>query len=120
MAKITAILSFVGVLAVIISMIYGGILGSQGKDFIETTKALFPVAIAIGLIGLATLVLGILLIVRLNKAGKPVVAGVLLIIAGGFSWIITFVALVLWIIAGIFLFRLKFDEDDEEEQEQVF
>lgn len=65
-------------------------------------------------IGIATLVLGILLATTLTKFGKKSTAAILLIVAGALSLLITYAALVLWVIAAVLLLRLKFDDDDAE------
>ncbi|BDE08508.1 hypothetical protein ACQUED_07005 [Lactococcus lactis] len=44
-------------------------------------------------------------------------AAILTLIAGIFAWVIIFVSLVLWIIAAVFLLRMKIKEGEENSNE---
>lgn len=114
MAKITAVLSFLGSVFVVINLAVGIVVASQGGSLGEVAAAALPLNLIIGMIGIATFVLGIILMVQFSRFGKPITTGVLLVIAGVFSWLITIVSLILWIIAGILLLLIKFDAGKSE------
>lgn len=127
LAKATGILNFIGAGLVLLSILVAIALllraapNSSGESAFmvgynaANTGFVLFLKILVVLIGLATFVLSILLLIHEKKFGKTYTAAVLTLIAAVFSGIITYIALVLWIIAGCYLVTWKFTEDDKEE-----
>ena len=125
--KVTGILSIVGAALIVIlfplSIAVASSAVSTGGDFSSNFSSslqagmqnpmLNAMKVVIGLIGIATFVLGIIFLSQAKKVNQKVTAGVLVIIAGVFSWLITLVSLVLWIIAAALFLRMKFEVTED-------
>ena len=68
-------------------------------------------------VGIATFVLAIILLRQNRRFNLSNAAAILTLIAGIFAWVIIFVSLVLWIIAAVFLLRMKIKEVEENSNE---
>ena len=75
------------------------------------------IKIIIGFMGIATFVLAIILLRQNRRFNLSNAAAILTLIAGIFAWVIIFVSLVLWIIAAVFLLRMKIKEGEENSNE---
>jgi len=122
LVKVTGILNIIGAALVVLSTIVSmaslsQALNSTGSNSFEagfnaanSGPAMF-IKIIIGFVGIATFVLAIR---RFNLSNA---AAILTLIAGIFAWVIIFVSLVLWIIAAVFLLRMKIKEGEENSNE---
>ena len=124
LVKVTGILNIIGAVLVIISTTVSIIslsqaLNSGTPNDIQTAfsaansgPALF-IKILIGIVGIATFVLAILLLRQNGKFNLSNAAAILTLLAGIFAWIIIFVSFVLWIIAAVQLLIMKIKEPED-------
>ena len=132
LVKVTGILNIIGAALVVLSTIVSmaslsQALNSTGSNSFEagfnaanSGPAMFitgPVKIIIGFVGIATFVLAIILLRQNKRFNLSNAAAILTLIAGIFAWVIIFVSLVLWIIAAVFLLRMKIKEGEENSNE---
>ena len=82
--------------------------GESATDFgvrLGTSQLGLTLIVLIGGLGLVGLVLAILLLRQNRKFGEKNTAAILTLLAGIFSWLATYVALVLWLVAGVLLLK---------------
>ena len=128
LVKVTGILNIIGAALVVLSTIVSmaslsQALNSTGSNSFEdgcnaanSGPAMF-IKIIIGVVGIATFVLAIILLRQNRRFNLSNAAAILTLIAGIFAWVIIFVSLVLWIIAAVFLLRMKIKEGEENSNE---
>ena len=128
LVKVTGILNIIGAALVVLSTIVSmaslsQALNATGSNSFEagfnaanSGPAMF-IKIIIGFVGIATFVLAIILLRQNRRFNLSNAAAILTLIAGFFAWVIIFVSLVLWIIAAVFLLRMKIKEGEENSNE---
>ena len=115
--KINGILAIIGAVLIVVSLVVGMALGvmygMRGGDPIQAglrvagNPLVVFLKIVLSLLGVATIVLGAMFISQGKKVNLTTTAGVLTIIAGAFTFFLSFVSLVLWIIAAVQFFKIQ-------------
>ena len=125
LVKVTGILNIIGAALVVLSTIVSmaslsQALNSTGSNSFEAgfnAANSGPVMFIKIIMGIATLVLAIILLRQNRRFNLSNAAAILTLSAGIFAWVIIFVSLVLWIIAAVFLLRMKIKEGEENSNE---
>jgi hypothetical protein len=113
LTRTTGILSIVLAVLSVISMIGNAAQMASGKGVLQAAAGNLIFTLPLGLVGLATFILAIILLANFGKFQLKKAGAVLALLAGIFAWLIVLVALVLAIIAAALLLRLKIAENDE-------